>query len=163
MPRPTSIWCCCGPTQNPDLWDVVCCGHHANDSLCGFATPNTGQSACRLFSGAVSIPPHGICHCWTKRGTSLSRNISLLWAFIDVTCAVLRLLQPRFLHRIRVNLTGTPKTIFLKKVQGTPSSAPPQVPDNRPLSRGSPVEGNPILCLRCPALEVLPRRLLETI
>ena len=26
------------------------------------ATPNTGRSACRLFSGAVSIPPQGICH-----------------------------------------------------------------------------------------------------
>ena len=29
---------------------------------CGSATPNTGRSACRLCSGAVSIPPQGICH-----------------------------------------------------------------------------------------------------
>ena len=26
---------CCGPTQKPDLRDVVCCGHHANDSHTG--------------------------------------------------------------------------------------------------------------------------------
>ena len=109
-----------------------------------------------MGQGSESVPKY-------KPVLSLSRSISLFWAFCGITCAVLRFLQPRVLHRIRVYFNVTPETVFFQKVEGTPSSAPPQVPDNRPLSRESPVEGNPILCLRCPALEVLPQRQLEII
>ena len=44
---PTSIWCC-GPTQKPDLRDVVCCGYHANDSHTGAPWDHT---KIRVFPG----------------------------------------------------------------------------------------------------------------
>ena len=49
--RPTSIWCC-GSTQKPDLWDVVCCGHHENDS-------HTGAPRILLNHAMIRVVPRG--------------------------------------------------------------------------------------------------------
>ena len=52
-------------------------------SLCRSATPNTGRWACRLFSGAMFIPPQGICHS-TKKGVWMHFSDCFLCKGVDI-------------------------------------------------------------------------------